>query len=179
MLNPQAPALAIRTLGAFHITRDGRPLPATAWPSPKGPELLKILITQRGPVARKQLIELLWPEPDPAVAGNRLSMLLITAHQLLHPQGSAGPLATDGSEVWLDRARVILDVDAFLTHAAAALHAHRTNHPESTTLLHAALAAHTGDFLPDDAHQDWAIPLADEVKFTHIALLQALVTHQR
>jgi len=179
MLSPQAPAVAIRTLGVFQIIRDGLPIRATAWPSPKGPELLKMLIAQRGPVARKQLVELLWPEADPGVAGNRLSVLVFTAHQLLHTQGSAGPLATDGSEVWLDRAQVIVDVDEFLTRAAAALHAHRTNHPDATTLLPAALAAHTGDFLPADAHQDWAIPLADEVKSTYLALLQALVTHQR
>lgn len=179
MLSPQAPALSIRTLGVFQITRDGLPIPATAWPSPKGPELLKILIAQRGPVPRKQLVELLWPETDPAVAGNRLSVLLSTVHQLLHPQGRAGSLATDGNEVWLDRTQVILDVEEFLTHAAAALHAHRTNHPDTTALLHTALAAHTGDFLPDDPHPDWAIPLADEVQSTHLALRQALVTHQR
>jgi DNA-binding SARP family transcriptional activator len=179
MLSPQAPAVSIRTLGVFQITREGLPIPATAWQSIKGIELLKILIAQRGPVPRKQLIELLWPDADPAVAGNRLSVLLFTTCQVLRPPGSAGPLASDGSEVWLNRTQVTVDVDEFLALAAAALHAHRTNHPDATTLLHTALAAHTGDFLQDDPHQDWALPLAEEVKSTHIALLAALATHQR
>lgn len=179
MLSRQAPAVSIRTLGVFEIIREGLPIPATAWQSIKVLELLKILIAQRGPVPRKQLIELLWPDADPAVAGNRLSVLLSTACQVLRLSGSAGPLASDGSEVWLNRAQVMVDVDEFLALAAAALHAHRTNQPDATTLLHAALAAHTGDFLHDDPHQDWALPLAQEVKSTQIALLAALATHPR
>ena len=177
MLSPGQPAISIRTLGIFQITCDGLPVPATAWRSPQGPELLKILITQRGPVLRKQLIALLWPETDPAVAGNQLSALLFTVRQLLHPPGSAEPLGSDGSEVWLDRAGVVVDVDQFLTLAAAALRAHRSNQHNATALLYAAAAAYTGDFVPDDAPHDWAIALADEVKITHIAVLQALATH--
>jgi DNA-binding SARP family transcriptional activator len=38
----------------------------------------------------------------------------------------------------------------------------------------ATLAAYTGDFLEDDAHQDWVASLAEEVRVTHIALLRAL-----
>ena len=177
MLSPGQPAVSIRTLGIFRIARDGLPVPATAWRSPKGPELLKILITQRGPVPRKQLIELLWPETDPAVAGNQLSVLLSTVRQLLHPPGSAEPLGSDGSEVWLDRAEVVVDVDQFLTLAAAALRAHRSNQHNATALLHAAATAYTGEFLPDDAPHDWATALADQVKITHVAVLQALATH--
>jgi len=132
------------------------------------------LITQRGPVPRKQLIELLWPETDPAVAGNQLSALLSTVRQLVHPPRSAEPLGSDGSEVWLDRAGVVVDGDQFLTLAAAALRAHRSNQHDATALLYAAAATYTGDFLPDDAPHDWAIALADEVEITHIAVLQAL-----
>jgi DNA-binding SARP family transcriptional activator len=177
MLSPGQPAVSIHTLGAFHITRNGVAVPASAWQSTKGPELLKILITQRGPVARKQLVELLWSEADPAVAGNRLSMLLSTVRRVLRPQGGAEPLGSDGSEVWLDRAGVVVDVDQFLTLAAAALHAHRSNRHNATALLHAAAAVYAGDFLPDDPPRDWAIPLADQLEITHLAVLQALANH--
>ena len=176
MVRPGQPVVVIRTLGAFHITRNGLPVPASAWRSTKGPELLKILITQRGPVARKQLAELLWPQADSAVAGNRLSVLLSTVRQVLHPPDGAEPLGSDGSEVWLDRAGVVVDVDQFLTLAAAALRAHRSNQHNATALLHAAAAAYTGDFLPDDPPRDWLIPLADQLKITHRAVLQALAT---
>lgn len=179
MLSPGQPAVSIRTLGAFRITRDGLPIPATAWPSPKGPELVKILITQRGPVPRKQLIELLWPQAHPTVAGNRLSALLSTSRQLLHRPGGAEPLGSDGNEVWLDRAAVVVDVDQFLILAAAALRAHRCSQHNATALLHAAATAYTGDFLPDDPPHDWATPLTDELKTTHLAVLQALATRSQ
>jgi DNA-binding SARP family transcriptional activator len=176
MLSPGRPAVSIRTLGMFHITRDGLPVPATAWQSPKGTELLKILITQRGPVSRKHLIDLLWPQADPAVASNQLSVLLSAIRQVLQPSNGTEPLGSDGSEVWLDHAGVVVDVEQFLTLAVAALHAHRSNQRNATALLHAAATAYTGDFLPDDHPHDWAISLSDEVKITHLALLQALAT---
>jgi DNA-binding SARP family transcriptional activator len=42
-----------------------------------------------------------------------------------------------------------------------------------------ALAAYTGDFLEDDATQDWAISLVEEVRATHIALLRAMAARLR
>lgn len=146
MLSPGRPAVSIRTLGMFHITRDGLPVPATAWQSPKGTELLKILITQRGPVSRKHLIDLLWPQADPAVASNQLSVLLSAIRQVLQPSNGTEPLGSDGSEVWLDHAGVVVDVEQFLTLAVAALHAHRSNQRNATALLHAAATAYTGTF---------------------------------
>lgn len=179
MLSPRIPTVFIRTLGMFQITRDGLRIPSTAWQPTKAPQLLKILIAQREPVARKQLIELLWPQTDPARAGNQLSVLLSMTYQLLHSPGGAGPLVTDGRTVWLDRTQVNVDVDEFLTQADFALHAHRTHQRDAVALLQAAAAAYTGDFLPDDAHHDWAIPLADEVSFTYLAVIQALSTIHR
>lgn len=179
MLSPVAPAVSIRTLGVFEVTCDGVAVPGTACPSTKAPELLKILVAERRPVPRKRLTQLLWPQADPAVAGNQLSMVLSMIGEVLHPQDRAGPLASDGTVVWLDLTQITIDVDEFLTQAKTALHAHRTGAHDATALLQAAAADHTGDFLEEDPYQDWAIPLAEEVKTTHIALLQALATRQR
>ncbi|MFN2534746.1 MAG: bacterial transcriptional activator domain-containing protein, partial [Pseudonocardiaceae bacterium] len=67
----------------------------------------------------------------------------------------------------------------FLTQATAALDADRINAPDATSLLTAAVATHTGNFLEDDPYQDWAIELADEVHATHNALLRALTRRMR
>jgi hypothetical protein len=105
---------------------------------------------------------------------------LSSAYQLLHARTGGGPLISNGSEVWLDPTRVIVDVDEFLTQAAGALHAHRTHQRAALALLQAAAAAYTGEFLPDEADHDWAISLADEVNITYLAVVQALATlHQR
>ncbi|MCA1706690.1 MAG: hypothetical protein LC808_26875 [Actinobacteria bacterium] len=168
------PAVFIRTLGVFDVIRDDTPIPSFAWQSKKARHLLKILIARRKATSREQLIELLWPEVDQAKAGNRLSVLLWTLRNVLQPRTGEGPLVSNAGMVWLDRIHVNVDVEEFLSDANAALAAHRCGRPDATARLMAAIAAYTGDFLEDDAHQDWATPLADEVRATHLALLRAL-----
>ena len=69
------PAVSVRTLGGFRVLRGGVAVPHQAWQSRKARDLLKILVAHRGaPVARDQLCEHLWPQVDPARAGNRLSV---------------------------------------------------------------------------------------------------------
>jgi DNA-binding SARP family transcriptional activator len=173
------PAVFIQTLGVFQVIRDGKPVPSTEWQSKKARDLLKILIARRKAASREQLIEMLWPEVDPVKASNRLSVLLWTLRNVLQPHASAGPLASNAGMVWLDHTHVNVDVEEFLTEATAALVAHRGRQPDATDRMMAAVAAHTGDFLEDDAHPDWATPLAEEVRATYIALLRALVTRLR
>ncbi|MGH3564884.1 MAG: AfsR/SARP family transcriptional regulator [Pseudonocardia sp.] len=175
-----APAVSIQTLGVFQVIRDGVPVPHTAWKSKKVRDLLKILIARRRPTPRDQLMELLWPEADPAVAGNRLSVLLSTVRDVLQSQSAGeGPLVTTGGAVSLNRAQVSVDVDDFLTRATAALDADRAKSPDATARLEATLAAHTGDFLEEDPYQEWAAALTEEVRATHIAVLRALSARLR
>ncbi len=170
-----APSVFIQTLGVFRVIRDGVPIPSTAWQSKKARELLKILIARRRPTPRDQLMELLWPRVGPAVAGNRLSVLLSTVRDVLQPQpiGTA-PLDTTDGAVSLNRAQVKVDVEDFLTQATTALDADRAREPDATARLEAAVTGHTGDFLEDDPYPEWASTLAEEVRATYIALLRTL-----
>lgn len=170
-----APPVFIQTLGVFRVVRDGVPIPSTAWQSKKARELLKILIARRRPTPRDQLMELLWPRVGPAVAGNRLSVLLSTVRDVLQPQPiGAAPVDTTDGAVSLNRAQVSVDVEDFLTQATAALDANRAREPDATARLKAAVTIHTGDFLEDDPYQEWAATLAEEVRATYIALLRTL-----
>ncbi|MGH3830795.1 MAG: BTAD domain-containing putative transcriptional regulator [Pseudonocardiaceae bacterium] len=175
-----APVVSIQTLGVFRVIRDGVPIPNIAWKSKKARDLLKILVTRRRATPRDQLMELLWPGVDPAVAGNRLSVLLSTVRDVLQPQPvGEGPLVTTDGTVSLNRAQVSVDLEDFLTRAATALDADRAKEPDATARLATALTAHTGDFLEDDPYQEWAGALAEEVRATHIALLRALTARLR
>lgn len=179
-----APTVTIRALGVFQVSRDGTPIPTTAWQSRKARDLLKILVARRRPTPRDALMELLWPEADPAKSGNRLSVLLSLLRDVLAPshadQNGPGPLVTDGAAVWLDPTQVSIDVEEFLTLANDALAADAAREsPTTTARLAAAAAAFTGDFLEDDPYQDWAAALAEEVRATHIAVLRALTRRLR
>ncbi len=180
VLARSAPAVSIQTLGVFRVIRDGVPIPNTAWKSKKARDLLKILVARRRPTPREQLMELLWPEVDPTLASNRLSVLLSTVREMLQPQpADDGPLVSTGGAVSLDLTQLNVDVEDFLTQATAALEADRAKEPDATARLAAALSAHTGDFLEDDPYQEWATGLAEEVRTTHIALLRALAARLR
>lgn len=175
-----APAVFIQTLGVFRVIRDGLPIPNTAWKSKKARDLLKILVARRRSTPRDQLMELLWPGVEPAVAGNRLSVLLSTVRDVLQPEPVGdGPLITTDGAVSLNRAQVSVDVEDFLSRAIAALKADRTSESDATAQLEAAVAAHAGDFLEEDPYQEWASGIAEEVRATHIALLRALAARLR
>ena len=175
-----APAVSIQTLGVFQVTRDGVPIPNTAWQSKKARDLLKILVARRRPTPREQLMELLWPGVDPTVAGNRLSVLLSTVRDVLQPQPDReAPLAATDGAVSLNRAQVRIDVEDFLAQADAAFDAYRAGEPDATVQLITAVAAHSGDFLENDPYQEWATTLAEEVRAAHMALLRALTARLR
>ncbi len=177
---PSGPAVFIRALGAFQVVVDGTPVPKTAWQSRKARDLLKILVTRRRPVPREQLMELLWPEADPVKAGNRLSVLLSLVRDVLRQgQSAGGPLASDGGAVWLDRSRVRVDLEEFLTGAEEAARADRAGQADATARLTAAAAACTGEVLEDEPYQEWAPLLAEEVRATHFAVLRALASRLR
>lgn len=174
-----SPPVFIQTLGLFRITRNGAPVPIAS-KAKKARELLKILIARRRPTLRDQLMELLWPEAQPAVSSNRLSVLLSTIRELMQTEpGDEEPLITIDGAITLNPAQVRVDVEDFLSQANSALKAHRSAAPDATVRLVAAVAVHTGDFLEDDPYQEWAIDLAEEVRATHIAVLRALAGRLR
>src|SRR3954470_6323826 len=59
------------------------------------------------------------------------------------------------------------------------MRAHRSGQRDAPELLAAALAAHTGDFLEDDPYEEWAVPLAEEVRATYMSLLRARMSTLR
>lgn len=182
VLEVSEPSVSIRTLGSFQVLRNGVPIPTTEWQSRKARELLKILVVRRRPVCREQLIELLWPDQDPAKAASRLSVLLSTVRAVLgcdRDNEEGGALRTDAGSVWLDLVHVDVDVEHFLTAAAAALEADRRDDSDAATQLAAAEARHTGEFLEDDPYSDWATGSREEVRATYLAVVRALARRQR
>jgi ATP/maltotriose-dependent transcriptional regulator MalT/DNA-binding SARP family transcriptional activator len=170
-----APAASIQTLGVFRVLHNGLPVPNIAWKSKKARDLLKILVARRRSTPRSQLMELLWPGVEPAVAGNRLSVLLSTVRDVLQPYPAGeDPLITTDGAVSLNPAQVSVDVENFLTRATAALDADRAQDPDTTARLEAAAATYTGDFLEEDSDQEWAVGPVEEVRATYIAILRAL-----
>ena len=118
------PTLRIQSLGRFRLVRDGEAVPTTAWQSKKARDLLKILVARRGrATTRDTFFELLWPDDDPEPLGNRLSVALATVRSVLDPEKRYPAeyfVPADKGSIALDLDHIELDVEAFLTEAAAA-----------------------------------------------------------
>lgn len=176
------PAVSIRAMGVFQISCNGTPLPASAWQSRMARDLVKILVAHRGgPVSRERLMELLWPEEVPAKASKRLSVLLSTVRSVLESAqpGGDGVVVTDRGVVWLKLDQVTVDVEEFMSAAAAALEQHERGERDATGALIAAEARYSGEFLADDPYPEWAEPLREEARALYASVLRVLAARLR
>lgn len=169
----------IRTLGGFRVIRNGETVTLSEWRSKKARDLLKLLITRRGrPILREALMEALWPDEDPGPLPKRLSVALATARGVLDPERRFSTdhfLAGDDSSVRIDLANVPIDVEEFLTEAAAGISLLRRGRTqEAREVLAAAEASYTGDFLEEDLYEDWSIALREEARATYILVARSL-----
>jgi DNA-binding SARP family transcriptional activator len=172
-----AQRLVIQTLGGFRVLRGGEPVPVTAWQSRKARDLVKILVTWRGrPVTREALISLLWPGEPVERVGNRLSVALSTARTVLRSQrgATAQCVVTEGDTIRLDPDVATVDVLAFLTEAQRGILAWRDDRPQAWSLLSAAEARYTGDYLEEDPYEDWAAELREEARLTYVQVATIL-----
>jgi ATP/maltotriose-dependent transcriptional regulator MalT/DNA-binding SARP family transcriptional activator len=174
----RAAPVVVETLGRFRVLCDGQPLQPSAWQSRKARDLLKILVAREGrPTPREMLMETLWPGQSPGPLGNRLSVLLSTVRGVLDPGKRFGPdhfVAADKTSLWLELDHVEIDVRRFATRARAALDARRARSPRALAQLAAAEQLYSGDFLEEDAYEDWAVALREEARALYTELARAL-----
>jgi ATP/maltotriose-dependent transcriptional regulator MalT len=178
LVSRRAAPVVVQTLGRFRVLCDGQSLQPTAWQSRKARDLLKILVAREGrPIPREALMETLWPGQSPEPLGNRLSVLLSTVRGVLDPGKRFGPdhfVGGDKASLWLELDHVEIDVRRFATRARAALDARRSGSPRALAQLAAAEELYAGDFLEEDAYEDWAVALREEARALYTELARAL-----
>lgn len=159
-LAPAGP-VAIRTLGGFGVDVGGREVPLTAWGSRRARQLCKILAAAGGqPVPRDQLIEALWPDGVAAERlGARLSVQLSMVRRILR-----GGIVADRASVRLDLDEVRLDLDDL----------HRCVEAGD---LPRVMNLYRGEFLPEDAYEDWAVPARDRARRAYVRAAHSLALH--
>lgn len=145
--------LAIRCLGGFSVTLDGRTLSRAALGRSKAIELLALLVAASGrPRSGVQLAEALWPDASPPRARNRFHVTLSALRRAIEPPGAARwtHVRRDGSSYCLD-ARSSLYVDLWhlrdLVRRAGSAAA-RGLEGDARSLLEEAVALYDGD--PDE-----------------------------
>src|SRR6266508_3186031 len=109
--------LRLSLLGAFRVVVGDREVPDDAWRLRKPRQLLKILaLAPDHRLHREQVMDLLWPDLDPAAAANNLHKSLHVLRNVLEPERAPSAPSTyvqfegehialrdaGGGEVWVD-----------------------------------------------------------------------------
>ncbi len=165
------PTLEIRCLGSFSVLLDGVPL--TLPPSGKPVAVLKLLAARGGrATARDLLLEALWPEADSDAAANRLRVAL---HGLRRMVGDAGSelIAYKGGNYRLAPGHhIVIDAERFeeLWQQGQRLDG-EGRQADAAAAYSAAERLYRGDYLEDDAYEDWTLVRREYLRDAHFNLL--------
>lgn len=150
----------IRTLGAFVIDVEAKPL-VFGHKAPRKPlALLKALIAFGGQdIPQQKLIDALWGDESAASASESLR---VTVHRLRRLLGSDDLISVADGRVSLDVGRCWVDVSVVTRLTAADLDAGTADR---------LLDLYRGPFLPGDDHFPWVLALRERLKVKILAYL--------
>jgi DNA-binding SARP family transcriptional activator len=167
---------SVAVLGTFEVRSIDGEIPR--WTSRKARSLLKILVARRGaPIAREELMGMLWPDEDPDGVANRLAVAVTTVRRAFDPNRELpvdALVRADAGSLRLMTTSLDIDVEAFLELADAALAAHHADLPEATPLLLDAVSAYRGEPLPDEPYEAWAESLRSTTTATFGTVLRTI-----
>ncbi|WP_157744463.1 BTAD domain-containing putative transcriptional regulator [Micromonospora viridifaciens] len=152
--------LTVRCFGGFQVCLHGEPLNWTPL-RPRARALARMLALQAGPVHRDRLLDALWPDTDPAAATRTLHVALSSLRRFLDTQLPLGDRETllhrDGDAYLLALpADAWCDVSEFRRAVKRASRRGSTD-PRALDDLRVAVAAYTGELLPEDGPAEWVV----------------------
>lgn len=154
--------LKIQTLGQFRLWCGLKERPARVWKRQKSRQLFQLLLTIRDTMLdREQIIELLWPESDPAGGERDFKIAYTTLLKVLEPDRARhAPSAfihRDGTRYGLrQEGDIALDVVEFEKFVATADQEGRQRPKIAINHYEAALKRYEGDFLQEFPYEPWA-----------------------
>jgi DNA-binding SARP family transcriptional activator/predicted negative regulator of RcsB-dependent stress response len=177
--NHTHPLLKVYTLGRFAVYRGEQLMDDADWQRQKAKKMFKLLLMARQrQLPGEQVMEALWPDKTQSAARNNFHRTLFVLRRALQPTLTGGNTSDyikyDGELLRLQPDVVAwVDIEAFQQLVSRAREArHDLAH------YRAALELYTGDFMPDDAYDDWATHW--RAKFQHVyadVLRQVVALH--
>lgn len=181
------PPLVIRALGPLVVERDGEVLRPATWPSGRARRLLQLLLVHRfQPVARDQVLEMLWPDADPDRGALSLRQSLHVLRRQLEPPDASSPihvLASGGTlqlDPGEDASYDVLDFEGHLRRAQADVAAARTE--AAIRHLRAAVDLYRGELFADSPYERFAEEESAQLRHRFrraVARLTELLASQR
>jgi DNA-binding SARP family transcriptional activator len=159
LLSPDG--LVVRLFGRFVVHRDGEPVDL---PGGASSEIVRLLALDAGGLGVEEVVDALWPDVDLEEGRRRLRGVLSRLRTR-----SGDLVARDGTRLLLTDAWV--DARAFREAADRALAGVGA---DRAGLAIAALALWTGELLPADPYQSWAVGPRVQLRRRRIELLDAV-----
>jgi predicted ATPase/DNA-binding SARP family transcriptional activator/predicted negative regulator of RcsB-dependent stress response len=163
----------VRLVGGFHVSLDDRVVAPGAWRLRKAKTLVKLLAVQPGhSLHRDQVVDVLWPDLDPAAARNNLHQVVHAARRALGTLGVDGPGALGLHDDVLtlgDSVQVVTDVEELDALAASAQETGRRDE------LLQALRDRPGELLAEDAYEPWVEAAAGSYRARRLQLVMGVV----
>ncbi len=164
--------LHLHLLGPFRLLQGGQPL--VGFDQARLQHLLAYLALQpAAPVSRQQLAFAFWPDTTDQQALKNLRTLLTRLRRAL-PDTDRYVTVSPQTLHWRPDAPIDLDVTGFEAAIAQAAAQERGEADQVTQALAAAVAAYTGDLLPD-CYDDWILPVRERLHQAYGDALEQLV----
>jgi DNA-binding SARP family transcriptional activator len=175
--NAATPPLFASFFGSFALYRGRQRLSIGS--SRMLSELGTYLIAHAGKaIARDALMDLLWPEVDPARATHRLHVVVSDLRRLVDAPGDPSVVRLQEDSYHISSSSVATDFEIFDKHyqrgRRAAL---QRDHDAAAAAFEAALQVYTGEFLADYPYLDWAAQKRAYYAERHLGALTGLCEH--
>jgi len=167
---PERSGLRICLLGRFEVRSGDQVVVDQRWHRRKAQALLKLLALNKGRwLHREQVLDTLWPDLDPAAAAANLRKNIHYLRTIFAEKDLTAPIVSAAADMLALSPDVWTDFEAFKAQAKTARDS-RTD----PALYEEALALYGGDLLPEEAYEEWAEPLREELRSLRNQLLYEL-----
>ncbi|HSR30958.1 MAG TPA: BTAD domain-containing putative transcriptional regulator [Anaerolineae bacterium] len=170
------PSLVIYSLGLFRVYNNLHLI--GKWPGLKCKSIFKYMIFHRkNPIHREVLMDLFWPEAGPEAASRNLYQAVYSLRQALKAGGDAFPyiLCEDSCYSLNPEIDLWVDSEAFLAGYHNGQQLEQAGHrQEAIREYELAESLYEGEFLAEDRYEDWPVIERENLKHTHLDLLDRL-----
>jgi LuxR family maltose regulon positive regulatory protein len=178
------PGLQVYFFGKFKVVNVAGEIPATAWKSRKAKILFQYLLhsRQRGYTNKEILMELLWPEEDPAITAKRFHVALASLRKTLEPEIkrgiSSGFIFRVGESYGIDLGKEgWTDIEKFTEELRLA--GEEKDPERSIVHLLNAESLYGGDFLQEEPFDEWCFEARDKYRRDYLQLLKRIAADYR
>ncbi|MFF2446672.1 BTAD domain-containing putative transcriptional regulator [Neobacillus sp. NPDC058068] len=153
-------SIRVQTLGHFRLWLGEKEVGEKEWQREKAKELFQLFITLNEPVAKDEIMQILWPYQDKKSADRDFKVALNSLLQVLEPtrKARAAPffINRDGMFYGLNP-HAVIEVDT--THFQALIQDGLNESADEKVIyfLERGLTLYQGEYLPDRRYDDWCI----------------------